>query len=169
MDGSKAALQLLLDAGITNFDVDITHHNDDFYVIHPAEFAKIMHKKESEKDKGEEKGGGSQGGEAFKAIQTLDSFLTQIERHPEIVRVLSPSEQPAAKHSSTTAHHHTLHTTAHNTKKHVFITAEPKFTDKDPSHLILRKMVAVLQKNSFRQMHTAVVAGGTALQVSTYM
>jgi len=146
VDGSKKALQNLLDAGITNFDVDITYYNNDFYVIHPAEYEVLKKKGESSED--------------FLSIQTLDSFLDQIESHAAIIKVLSASTLTSSSdHQST--------------RKHVFITTEPKFNvnvkdkdkDKDIDSFLLKKMVAILQKNTFRQLHTAVVAGGTALQM----
>ena len=93
IDSSKITLGKLLDAGLTNFDVDVViYHGDDgsskykkggeyFLVQHPVPFKKYS--EESSK-------------ENIDSLQTLDEFLKQVEEHANIQRVYQSQEHLAA-------------------------------------------------------------------------
>lgn len=72
-DGSMQSLQALLNAGITNFDIDISTKDGIFYVAHPSLLSNISSDlKKWEKD-----------------ILTLPSFLEKIGKHHRIKSIIS--------------------------------------------------------------------------------
>lgn len=73
IDGSPTALSYLLDAGITNFDIDVSYFNDSFYVAHPS----IMQI-------------GKRRDEWYsKELSTVSQFLQTLTGHPRIKALTS--------------------------------------------------------------------------------
>ena len=131
VDASKITLGKLLDAGLTNFDVDVViYHGDEgsskykqgeeyFLVQHPMPFKK--YKEESSKKN-------------IDSLQTLDEFLKQVEEHANTQRVYK-AQEPLATHS-------------------MIVSLEPKFYEA----ALIKKMVQITQTTDFRRKHTAIIA-----------
>lgn len=148
---SSDALATLLDAGITHFDVDIcyfaygaehpTNPNDalsssnsnsnsnsealagDFYVAHPSQL-------NTARPSASAIGGDATGhsSTAVRGLQTLRSFLQQIEAHANVKRILSTASQSQSQF-------HAPGVTAVSmlpSEPSVFITLEPKFMRNAP-------------------------------------
>lgn len=131
IDSSKATLGKLLDAGLTNFDVDVViYHGDDrstkykkggeyFLVQHPVPFKKYSEEPSKLN---------------IDSLQTLDEFLRQVEEHPNIQRVYR-SQEHLASHA-------------------MVVSLEPKFYDPQ----LIKKMVLITQSTEFRRKHSAIIA-----------
>ena len=149
IDGSKEALQTLLDSGITNFDIDISVHDNEFYVAHPTLLDSL--KAKVKKREGEEQEP-SRSSSSLAGIQTLTEFLEQIQSHSNVQRILERDAREQYEDNSyiinplggsegtSTSEHHVEFLPSLVSHVQVFITLEPKFNDPQE----LKDMVTLL-------------------------
>jgi len=164
---SSDALAILLDAGITHFDVDIcyfaygaehpTNPNDalsssnsnsnsnskvlagDFYVAHPSQLNTAR-----ASDSAIGSGATGHSSAVVHGLQTLRSFLQQIEEHANVKRILStPSQSQSQFHAPGVTAVSML-----PSEPSVFITLEPKFMQNAPAGHSLMSSSATVDSGS---------------------